>query len=139
MHPRSRDRLQHSALTINITGESHRIVKARKLASKKKNAQESSPSAPPVTSAEWYTTYEISRSPTGKSYSRGSNICSAVNALEPVIRTLSKDKNAIYIIFGAGVIEHIRRLSSFQYAIASNDCRCQFLSNVPNGSSLKVQ
>jgi hypothetical protein len=30
-----RDRLQHSALTINITGESYRGVKARKLASKK--------------------------------------------------------------------------------------------------------
>lgn len=33
-----RDRLQHSALTINITGESYRGVKARKLASKKKDA-----------------------------------------------------------------------------------------------------
>ena len=32
-----RDRLQHSALTINITGESYRGVKARKLASKKKD------------------------------------------------------------------------------------------------------
>ena len=31
-----RDRLQHSALIINITGESYRGVKARKLASKKK-------------------------------------------------------------------------------------------------------
>ena len=33
-----RDRLQHSALTITITGESYRGVKARKLASKKKDA-----------------------------------------------------------------------------------------------------
>jgi IstB-like ATP binding protein len=33
-----RDRLQHAALTINITGESYRGVKARKLASKKKDA-----------------------------------------------------------------------------------------------------
>src|SRR5258708_5515672 len=33
-----RDRLQHSALTINIIGESYRGVKARKLASKKKDA-----------------------------------------------------------------------------------------------------
>jgi DNA replication protein DnaC len=33
-----RDRLEHSALTINITGESYRGVKARKLASKKKDA-----------------------------------------------------------------------------------------------------
>ena len=33
-----RDRLQHSALTINSTGESYRGVKARKLASKKKDA-----------------------------------------------------------------------------------------------------
>jgi hypothetical protein len=32
-----RDRLQHSAPTINITGESYRGVKARKLASKKKD------------------------------------------------------------------------------------------------------
>ena len=33
-----RDRLEHSALTINITGETYRGVKARKLASKKKDA-----------------------------------------------------------------------------------------------------
>jgi DNA replication protein DnaC len=33
-----RDRLEHSALTIHITGESYRGVKARKLASKKKDA-----------------------------------------------------------------------------------------------------
>ena len=33
-----RDRLEHSALTINITGESYRGVKARKLACKKKDA-----------------------------------------------------------------------------------------------------
>ncbi len=33
-----RDRLQHSALTINITGESYRGVKTRKLASKTKDA-----------------------------------------------------------------------------------------------------
>ena len=33
-----RDRLQHSALTITIIGESYRGVKARKLASKKKDA-----------------------------------------------------------------------------------------------------
>ena len=33
-----RDRLHHSALTIHITGESYRCVKARKLASKKKDA-----------------------------------------------------------------------------------------------------
>lgn len=32
-----RDRLEHAALTLNITGESYRSVKARKLASKKKN------------------------------------------------------------------------------------------------------
>jgi DNA replication protein DnaC len=32
-----RDRAQHSALAINITGESYRSVKARKLASKKKD------------------------------------------------------------------------------------------------------
>jgi DNA replication protein DnaC len=32
-----RDRLEHAALTINITGESYRGVKARKLASKKKD------------------------------------------------------------------------------------------------------
>ena len=33
-----RDRLEHSALTINITGETYRGVKAKKLASKKKDA-----------------------------------------------------------------------------------------------------
>jgi len=33
-----RDRLQHSALAIHITGESYRGVKARKLASKKKDS-----------------------------------------------------------------------------------------------------
>jgi len=33
-----RDRLEHSALTLNITGESYRSVKARKLASTKKSA-----------------------------------------------------------------------------------------------------
>ena len=33
-----RDRLQHAALTINITGESYRAVKARKLASNRKDA-----------------------------------------------------------------------------------------------------
>jgi DNA replication protein DnaC len=33
-----RDRLEHAALTINITGESYRAVKARKLAAKKKDA-----------------------------------------------------------------------------------------------------
>ncbi len=33
-----RDRLEHAALTINITGESYRGVKARKLAAKKKDA-----------------------------------------------------------------------------------------------------
>jgi DNA replication protein DnaC len=33
-----RDRLEHSALTITITGESYRGVKARKLAAKKKDA-----------------------------------------------------------------------------------------------------
>lgn len=33
-----RDRLQHSALTIHITGESYRGVKAKKLASRKKDA-----------------------------------------------------------------------------------------------------
>ena len=33
-----RDQLQHAALTINITGESYRGVKARKLASRKKDA-----------------------------------------------------------------------------------------------------
>ena len=33
-----RDRLEHSALTINITGDTYRGVKARKLASKKKDA-----------------------------------------------------------------------------------------------------
>ena len=33
-----RDRLEHSALTINITGETYRGVKARKLASQKKEA-----------------------------------------------------------------------------------------------------
>jgi DNA replication protein DnaC len=33
-----RDRLEHSALTITITGETYRGVKARKLASKKKDA-----------------------------------------------------------------------------------------------------
>ena len=33
-----RDRLEHAALTINITGESYRAVKARKLAGKKKDA-----------------------------------------------------------------------------------------------------
>jgi len=32
-----RDRLEHSALEIHITGESYRGVKARKLASKKKD------------------------------------------------------------------------------------------------------
>jgi hypothetical protein len=32
-----RDRLQHSALTIHITGESYRGVKAKKLASRKKD------------------------------------------------------------------------------------------------------
>lgn len=32
------DRLQHSALTIEVTGESYRGVKARKLASRKKDA-----------------------------------------------------------------------------------------------------
>src|SRR5690606_32799644 len=38
-----RDRLEHAALTIRITGESYRGVKARKLATKKKDAQEPSP------------------------------------------------------------------------------------------------
>jgi DNA replication protein DnaC len=33
-----RDRLEHAALVIQITGESYRGVKARKLASKKKEA-----------------------------------------------------------------------------------------------------
>jgi hypothetical protein len=33
-----RDRLRHSALSINITGENHRGFKAHKLASKKKDA-----------------------------------------------------------------------------------------------------
>jgi DNA replication protein DnaC len=33
-----RDRLEHSALTVNITGDTYRGVKARKLASKKKVA-----------------------------------------------------------------------------------------------------
>ena len=33
-----RDRLEHFALTINITGDTYRGVKARKLASKKKDA-----------------------------------------------------------------------------------------------------
>jgi DNA replication protein DnaC len=33
-----RDRLEHSALAIHITGESYRGVKARKLANKKKEA-----------------------------------------------------------------------------------------------------
>jgi DNA replication protein DnaC len=33
-----RDRLEHAALVIQITGESYRSVKARKLASKKKDA-----------------------------------------------------------------------------------------------------
>lgn len=33
-----RDRLEHAALTINLTGESYRGVKARKLATKKKDA-----------------------------------------------------------------------------------------------------
>lgn len=33
-----RDRLEHAALTIHITGESYRGVKARKLASKKHSA-----------------------------------------------------------------------------------------------------
>jgi len=33
-----RDRLEHSALTITITGPTYRGVKARKLASKKKDA-----------------------------------------------------------------------------------------------------
>ena len=33
-----RDRLEHSALTINITGDTYRGVKAKKLASKKKDA-----------------------------------------------------------------------------------------------------
>jgi DNA replication protein DnaC len=33
-----RDRLEHSALAIHITGESYRGVKARKLANKKKDS-----------------------------------------------------------------------------------------------------
>jgi hypothetical protein len=33
-----RDRLQHAALEIHMTGESYRGVKARKLASRKKEA-----------------------------------------------------------------------------------------------------
>ena len=33
-----RDRLEHSALTVNITGDTYRGVKARKLASRKKDA-----------------------------------------------------------------------------------------------------
>ncbi len=33
-----RDRLEHSSLKIHITGESYRGVKARKLASKKKDS-----------------------------------------------------------------------------------------------------
>ena len=33
-----RDRLEHSALTLHITGESYRGVKARKLANKKKDS-----------------------------------------------------------------------------------------------------
>ena len=32
------DRLRHSALTIEVTGESYRGVKAKKLASRKKDA-----------------------------------------------------------------------------------------------------
>jgi DNA replication protein DnaC len=48
-----RDRLEHSALTINITGETYRGVKARKLASKKKDAYNSQTAARPVTHARW--------------------------------------------------------------------------------------
>jgi hypothetical protein len=33
-----RERLEHSALTVNITGDTYRGVKPRKLASKKKDA-----------------------------------------------------------------------------------------------------
>jgi hypothetical protein len=35
---RLRDRLEHSALTIHITGPTYRGVKAKKLASRKKDA-----------------------------------------------------------------------------------------------------
>jgi len=33
-----RDRVEHSALTVNITGDTYRGVKARKLATRKKDA-----------------------------------------------------------------------------------------------------
>jgi len=46
-----RDRLEHSALTIKITGTTYRGVKARKLASKKKDALNSQTAAPPATHA----------------------------------------------------------------------------------------
>lgn len=62
-----RDRLEHSALTLHITGESYRGVKARKLANKKKDGQESSPTAPPLTPPRWVPTQEIAWSPSGKS------------------------------------------------------------------------
>jgi hypothetical protein len=41
--------LEYSALSTHITRESYRGVKARKLAGKKQDSQESSPTAPPVT------------------------------------------------------------------------------------------
>ncbi len=43
-----RDRLEHSALTVNITGDTYRGVKARKLASKKRTRRTQTV-APPVT------------------------------------------------------------------------------------------
>jgi DNA replication protein DnaC len=56
-----RDRLEHSALTVNITGDTYRGVKARKLASKKKDAQNSQTAAPPVTHARWVHLSETGR------------------------------------------------------------------------------
>jgi hypothetical protein len=50
------DRLQHSALTISITGESYRGVKARKLARRKTIRVRIVASAPPVTPSRWYPT-----------------------------------------------------------------------------------
>ena len=54
-----RDRLEHAAHTINITGESYRSVKARKVAAKEKDASMSTSTAPPETRARRVLNSEI--------------------------------------------------------------------------------
>src|SRR6202166_3258124 len=68
-----RDRLEHSALTINITGDTYRGVKARKLASKKKDGYNSQTAAPPVTHARWVHLPETGRVHYAKSCTSAEN------------------------------------------------------------------